>query len=143
VSGFPGRTAPRTGLFLTELIVGILFFAFAGAICVSLFVRAHLVSMQSSDLSLAVIKAQSAAEAFESSDGSSAALAALLDAREQDGEVVAGYDRQGNPQNDDLAAYVLRVRITESNALYTADIRVQKGDEPLYQISTAKYAPGR
>lgn len=37
----------KTGLFLMELIVGILFFALAGALCVQLFVKANTINEES------------------------------------------------------------------------------------------------
>lgn len=37
----------KTGLFLMELIVGILFFALAGALCVQLFVKANTMNEES------------------------------------------------------------------------------------------------
>ena len=56
-----GRSA--SSLFLIELIIAIGFFAVASAVCLQLFVRARLVSIQSADLSRATLAAQSAAEA--------------------------------------------------------------------------------
>ena len=63
-----GRSA--SSLFLIELIIAIGFFAVASAVCLQLFVRARLVSIQSADLSRATLAAQSAAEAFRGGGGS-------------------------------------------------------------------------
>lgn len=54
-----GRSA--SSLFLIELILAIGFFAVASAVCLQLFVRARMVSVQSADLSRATLAAQSAA----------------------------------------------------------------------------------
>ena len=43
----------RSGLFLLELIIAILFFAVTSAVCVNLFVQAHLTSAESSNLTAA------------------------------------------------------------------------------------------
>ena len=71
-----GRSA--SSLFLIELIIAIGFFAVASAVCLQLFVRARLVSIQSADLSRATLAAQSAAEAFRGCGGSLEKASALL-----------------------------------------------------------------
>jgi type II secretory pathway pseudopilin PulG len=58
------RTSSKSSLFLIEMIVVILFFSIAGAICVSLFVQARLISLESTRLTLAVNQCQNAAEAL-------------------------------------------------------------------------------
>ena len=44
----------KTGLFLMELIIGILFFSLASAICIEIFVKAHLMNNESVQKSHAV-----------------------------------------------------------------------------------------
>ena len=41
-----GTPAKRSSLFLLELIIAILFFSLTSAVCVQIFVRAHLISRQ-------------------------------------------------------------------------------------------------
>ena len=59
------RTHSGSSLFLMELILAILFFSVASAVCVQLFARAHTASEQSAALNRAVLAAESAAEAFK------------------------------------------------------------------------------
>lgn len=59
----------KTGLFLLELIIAILFFSVSGAICVQLFVQSHITSRNSVELSRAVEWCQNVAEAFYGCDG--------------------------------------------------------------------------
>lgn len=53
----------RSGLFLLELMIVILFFAVTSAVCVNLFVQAHLTSTAGGELTAATREVQSAAEA--------------------------------------------------------------------------------
>ena len=45
-----GTPAKRSSLFLLELIIAILFFSLTSAVCVQIFVRAHLISRQTQEL---------------------------------------------------------------------------------------------
>lgn len=65
-------SAHTSGLFLLELILAILFFSIAGAICVQLFVKSHLLSKQAEQLSAAVNECSDAAEIILSSDSQEA-----------------------------------------------------------------------
>lgn len=55
----------RPAIFLFEVMVTILIFSLCAAICASVFVKAHSFSTRSEDLTMAVVKAQSAAETFK------------------------------------------------------------------------------
>lgn len=61
-------TSHTSGLFLLELILAILFFSIASAICVQLFVKSHLLSRKAENLSIAVNECSDAAEIILSSD---------------------------------------------------------------------------
>ena len=51
-----GTSAKRSSLFLLELIIAILFFSLTSAVCVQIFVRAHLISRQTQELNTALEK---------------------------------------------------------------------------------------
>ena len=67
-----------SGVFLIELLLAILIFAVASAVCLKIFVTAHQVSTESSKLNQAVIAAQSAAECFKAAKGNIGETATLL-----------------------------------------------------------------
>lgn len=67
----------RTSLFLMEIIISVLFLSLAGAICVQMFVHAHLTGRKSVDVNHAVIWTQNVAEAFSGVSGDLEQLAAL------------------------------------------------------------------
>ena len=54
----------KSSLFLMELILSILFFSLASAVCVLLFVKSHLINRQSTDMTNAVNLSQDVAEIY-------------------------------------------------------------------------------
>ncbi len=54
----------RTALFLMEMIVIIFFFSLTAAVCIRVFVKAHLVGRDTKDLNNAVLVAENAGELF-------------------------------------------------------------------------------
>lgn len=72
------RNSSRTGLFLMELILAVLFFSLAGAICIQLFVNSHIVSKNSVDLNHSVLWAQNVAEAFYGCNGDAQEMTTLF-----------------------------------------------------------------
>lgn len=59
-----GTPAKRSSLFLLELIIAILFFSLTSAVCVQIFVRAHLISRQTQELNTALEKVSGFSEVF-------------------------------------------------------------------------------
>lgn len=59
----------KSSLFLMELIISILFFSLASAVCVQLFAKAHVISGETVDLSHAVTEAQNLAELWYATEG--------------------------------------------------------------------------
>lgn len=73
------KTSSRTGLFLMELIIAILFFSLAGALCIQMFVKSHMISQSSTRLNHGVLWAQNTAEAFQGCNGNVIEMAKLFD----------------------------------------------------------------
>lgn len=61
--------ASKSGLFLMELIIVILFFSLASAVTVQLFVKSHLVSRNTVALTKSTMLVQNYAEVFRNSNG--------------------------------------------------------------------------
>lgn len=68
----------RASLFLIELMVTTVLFAFSGIICAGLFASAHRKEVQAADLTRAVRAAENAAECYLASDGDPAETERLL-----------------------------------------------------------------
>lgn len=63
------HTQSKSSLFLMELILAILFFSLAGAVCVQLFAKAHLSGEETVTQTHAVLWSQNLSEAFLACDG--------------------------------------------------------------------------
>ncbi len=68
------RTSSRSGLFLLELIISILFFSLASAVCIRLFVEAHVMDRNNRNLTQAVKLCENLAEIYTSVSGDVQAL---------------------------------------------------------------------
>lgn len=109
-------THSKSSLFLMELILVILFFSIAGAICIQIFVKAHLLSRSASELNRAVALAQSAAAGLEAGNGSLGDLSmqfpdGILDTDIQSNvsQFTVYYDSAWNPCGKANASYSLDV----------------------------------
>lgn len=79
------NNARKTGLFLMELIIAILFFSLAAAICIQLFVKSHMISERSIALNHSILLAQNTAEIFYATNGDHEKMASLLGCGESSG----------------------------------------------------------
>lgn len=79
------NNARKTGLFLMELIIAILFFSLAAAICIQLFVKSHMISERSIALNHSILLAQNTAEIFYATNGDPEKMASLLGNGESSG----------------------------------------------------------
>jgi hypothetical protein len=81
-----------SGLFLIELLFGLMIFALASAICLEIFVGSHQISGESSKINHAVVRAQTGAECFKASHGDLNETAMLLKGHlSEDIDVVVKY----------------------------------------------------
>ena len=114
------KNSSKSGIFLMELILSILFFSIAAAVCVKLFVTAHRLSDQSVNLNHAVAMAESIAEAFYGCNGNAGELEALFpDARMDQTDEQTMLTLNNTDQG--LGAFV---KINASGELTTCEIRV-------------------
>ncbi len=79
------NNARKTGLFLMELIIAILFFSLAATICIQLFVKSHMISERSIALNHSILLAQNTAEIFYATNGDPEKMASLLGCGESSG----------------------------------------------------------
>lgn len=126
---------------MIEMVVIILFFSIAAAVCTNMFAQAKAVSAQSTELTMALMEAQEAAETFKNAGGDPMAVGEKLGARE-DGEHLVAYFDEGWEQTDGQPVYSMKMDFSEENGLRHADISVYKGNEEIYRIQTAIYGDG-
>lgn len=138
------RTSSKSSLFLIELIIVILFFAVASAICVRLFAQAHLTAQEGRDLNQGVFLAESAAETFRGTDCSPETMETLLGMVPRGNEgYEAYYDENWQPQADrDSAAYLLLLTMEAGSPVATAHVTVLHAENletPIYELTVKKY----
>ncbi len=150
----------RTSLFLMEIIISVLFLSLSGAVCVQMFVKAHLTGKRSVDANNAVIWTQNISESFYSVSGDTDRLFDLYstlcvrvspdEAEASDGTLILFMDSDWNaveyPASDlsgVSASYEVLVRIQSMPAyeLYS-DTGISAEDKALLEESgiTAKVA---
>ncbi|MEG2038639.1 MAG: hypothetical protein RRZ73_02810 [Oscillospiraceae bacterium] len=140
--GLPRKRGSKSGLFLIELMIMILFFSIASAICIQLFVKANLISNDSRDLSMATDKAQIAAEYFKSTDGSETKLKKLLGAENlNENIIVVYYDKNWVACTPDNSAYSLHIKFTHPKPLISAHITVMRHEQSLYELDIKTHIP--
>jgi type II secretory pathway pseudopilin PulG len=126
------RGMSRSGLFLMELILVILFFAISAAICLRVFASARQTAERGHDLSCAVLAAQSAAECYRASGGDLETAADLLSGNAEEGGLAVAYDAVWQRTAEAEPEY--RLELVQDGAC--ADITVRKADaaEPIYTL---------
>lgn len=135
------KRARSSSLFLMELILAILFFSIASAVCVQFFVKSHLLCKRTQELNHAVNSCTSVAEYLSVSDSDDLTT----------GTHYTYYDSDFSVCEKDDASYVLRVTLTEQNHLLNAHIsmnEINKKDpstkeELIYQLHTSHHISRR
>lgn len=106
----------KSGLFLMELIIAILFFSLASAVCIQMFAKAHILSVQTVNHNNAVIQAQNLAEVFLSNDGDITQVASFFDNGSFDADsssVTLFFDETWKPTNEASCFYSASLTCTE------------------------------
>ena len=128
--------AKRSSLFLLELMIAILFFCLASAVCpfllycngvcVQIFVKAHTISRETQELNTALEKVSGYTELF------------LADALTEDTEVF--YDADWKECSKDEASYEIVIRVEPDGKLLHGTFTVQRlsGEQPeeIYSVET-------
>ncbi len=132
----------KSGLFLLEMLIIIVFFAATSAICVRLFVYSAQLSDRSSALTEAMVRAQSAAEAVKAAEGDETLLESLLHGDWENGVLRVFYnqDFQALPDDED-AQYILTVeQDLDGSGLLAATVTVAKENgETICTLPVGKY----
>lgn len=144
--------AQSSSLFLLELILAILFFSIASAVCVQFFVKSHLMSRNARNLNYAVNECSAVAELVTASDGVEDACSLILTLYEEaqiaetyPPDIRIDYDETFAPCRAGEGAYTLLVSFTEENQMLTASISMKEtapGDS-IYQLTVKHHLQRR
>lgn len=131
----------KSGLFLMELILAILFFSIASAICAQLFAAAHLTSTQTRQQSNAVAAAQSAIACLQAENGDLKSAAPLIAGTTDAKGMTVNYDANWNACAKADAVY--RLTVSPISHSETALVTVSRiSDETvLFDVTCGWHAP--
>ena len=133
----------RTSLVLMELIITILFFSIASAVCVQLFVKSHLISKETNELNNAVNISQSISEVMNGTNGSLSSIQNFYPTAVGDDDYfVIYYDENFNETLDtDSYMYAADVTVTSVGRLYNMEVQIKKKPDfdIIYSIKSSKY----
>ena len=133
----------RTSLFLMEMIVTVLFFSLASAVCVQCFVNAHVIGRQTQELNHAVAAATGFAEVMRGTDGDIDSIIAVYPKAVKGDEsfFTIFYDENFLPCDADGARYVGDVTLTPNGAIQNMTIRIARIDDSsiIYELEATKY----
>lgn len=138
----------KSGLFLMELIISILFFSLASAACIQLFVKAHLLDIRTKEQNQAVIWSQNLASLWLAADGDLYPVYEQLHAdydSESRGYVYFSnfntsislyFDKDWRPATEDIV-YIIELtnnHFDTYSGLSNAVIAFQKNNETFYSL---------
>ena len=138
------ENAKRSSLFLIELMAAILFFALASAVCILAFAKSHTKSIETAQLNMAVAKAQSAAEIFQTNDTPMEILLTIYEEGQIDGNTFTAYlDKDYNSCQKKDSSYTLKVAIHPAVQDQTAQITVSSkaSEKTIYALEVKKHLP--
>ncbi|MCM1190755.1 MAG: hypothetical protein NC541_15880 [bacterium] len=111
----------KSSLFLMELIIVILFFSLASAVCIQFFARSHILSKETVEQNNAITQAQNLAETWYAADGNTHSMLQLLDgsiSSENEASIFLLYDRDWKPLSSaaDDVFYVAELSLLPADA---------------------------
>ena len=112
-----------SSLFLLELILAVLFFSVASALCIQIFTKAHLMSQDARDLNFAVNEVSSMAELMP--DDSLQDAAAYYDssyASCEKADAVYVLTVHYEPEDTLLKAHISMDTVADNRNIYTLDV---------------------
>lgn len=137
------RSKSKSSLFLMEMIVTILFFSIASAICVRLFAESHVLSRQADELNMAVAVSQSFVEVMRGTDGSIDAMTEQFPNAERinDNTLEQYYDADYQECTEDEARFVAEITLSNTGAFQVIETRFinLETKELVYELSATKY----
>lgn len=142
------RRAQSGTLFLMEIILAILFFSAASAVCVGVFVNAHILSRDAQRLNTAVSLCSTAAETVDSGrdfEDVKTRLSLIFPDGEWDGNSFSAAVYDGSASDGEEAFGTLELSLTPETgeSLFRAEIRVlQEGEEDaVYETCVERHFP--
>ena len=142
--------ANLSSLFLLELILAILFFSIASAVCVQFFVKSHLLSQDAQKLNNSVNEVSSMAELVQISSDTQSAMD-LIRTEYPDSEIShvskisVYYDKDFLPCVKTETAYCLEIDFIQKDTMLdaTLNMKEQKDGKSIYSLTVSHHLQRR
>ena len=138
------KQAKRSSIFLLELMIAILFFCLASAVCIRLFVKSHTISLETQNLNMALNQVSSVAEVFRSGTDMKEFLEREFPDYEEKSEnllFLVYYNEDWEPCREREAIFCLSIEFLESGSETTGHFsmkNINTGAE-IYAVSLEKF----
>ncbi|MCI8674375.1 MAG: hypothetical protein HFI89_12960 [Lachnospiraceae bacterium] len=138
-------SSSRSGLLLMEIIIAILFFSLASAICLQLFVKAHNLGQDTQELDMAVRQASSVADVLSQSERPLELLRELYPDADIDAvQSHIYYDQSFRPCGNEASNYRLDISAAADDAqtsIYTIAVYNDETGDEIYGLEVMSYQP--
>lgn len=139
------KQVKRSSIFLLELMIAILFFSVASAVCIRLFVKSHTIGQDTRNLNMALNQVSAAAEVFRSDMDMQEFLKQEFPAYEENekgSEFLVYYDEDWKPSRAEKAVFCLAIGISgqdtaSSRGCFTMTYADTK--QEIYRVDFEKY----
>lgn len=137
------KTTSKSALFLMELILAIFFFSLASAVCIQLFVKAHLIGASTTNKNHSILWAQNIAEVYTGTGADFNATVSALNATPvSDRSFCLYFDSDWNPASPESAAFIASVTTQSIDNMSTAKITLtDASNDTIYQLSVSRHQP--
>ena len=133
----------RSSLFLMEMIVTILFFSLAAAVCVKCFVSAHMMGKETYELNHAIAIATGYAEVMRGTDGDIDSIMEVFPhaVKGDDSYIMIFYDENFEACDSDAAVYAGDVTLTPNGAIQNMHVKIVRVEDSyiIYELDATKY----
>ena len=126
-------TTSKSGIFLLELIIVILFFSIASTVCIDMFVKSYTMNTDSTNLNKCIQISENFAESFKNSSYS----------QENINSQTYYYDKDGFPSSENSYTYYAHISYTTSGTTRSAIIKLYTSDAFIYSLQVDKHIPER
>lgn len=134
--------AKSSSLFLLELILAILFFSIASAVCVQIFVKSHLWNVQAQALNLAVSECSGVAEIICSGNDTEQLFSQIQQLypeaviEDTTSTVSLYYDHDMQACDTEAGLYCMTIRLTPDGTMISADITMNdlENNTSIYEL---------
>lgn len=138
------KQAKRSSIFLLELMIAILFFSLASAVCIRLFVKSHTISQDTHNLNMALNQVSAAAEVFRSETDMQDFLEREFPDYEKNAEnplFFVYYNKEWEACQAEDAAFCLSIEIYRNGSMTEGYFSMKNMDtgEEIYGVGLEKF----